>query len=338
MKTQRKRVLLLFAGGAPLLDSDGNVRTVEKELDLRPWLQQVPELTILADVEPVFLLSGTAFDAQPRWWQRIALAIQEHIGTVDGVIVTQPVDVIPYTAAALTLMIQQCGKPIIITGASELQTSEAKRIGKNAQGGGDVGIRANLVNAMQVATLDLGEVVVLFGNRLLRAGTVVRQAEQSPNLFESVGVEPLGRVDFGLKLANHRRRRQGGKPTFATAVESGVVQLTLVPTALEHNLSLLDAPDIGGILVTGQSQGAPQGLLAKIRARAEARKLPLAYAVPWHAVRVPAGYFPIPRVTQVMALVKFMWALGQTKKGKRLQVLLKSNIAGEQIPEGRQRP
>ncbi len=333
MKTQRKRVLLLFAGGAPLLDSDGNVRTVEKAQDLRPWLQQVPELSILADVEPVFLLSGNAFDVQPQWWQRIALAIQEHIATVDGVIVTQPVDVIPYTAAALTLMVRQCGKPIIITGASELSAPATHRAGKDVRGS-DVGIRANLVNAMQVATLDLGEIVVLFGNRLLRAGTVVRQAEPSPNLFESIGVEPLGRVDFGLKLANHRQHRKVGKSLFATAVESGVVQLTLIPTALEHNLSSLDVPDISGILVSGQSQGVPQGLLAKIRARAEARKLPLAYAVPWRAVRVPVGYLPIPRVTQVMALVKFMWALGQTKSGKRLQTLLKTNIAGEQIAGG----
>ncbi len=333
MGKNAQSILLLFAGGTALIDRDGNTREVQKARDVRPWCAQIPELDLLAHTQTEFLFAGDALSLQPQWWQSIAKTIAESYADVDGFVVTQPVDAIPYTAAALSLMLQNLGKPVIITGAMEpsAKTGAARATLNNKPVAPELGIRANLVNAVQVATLDLGEVAVLYGNRLLRAGTMVRRAIPFLNVFDSVGVPPLGHVDFGLKLAHHRRRRRAGKLKLALKLKPGIVQLSIVPSTIPPNLVTLGEETIDGVLLRGQVTPI-SSVVAALIAEARRRRLPVALVAP-RRLRQPPGCLVITRLTSTMALIKFMWALGQSGDARSLQALLDSDIVGERLPE-----
>ncbi|MBI3956838.1 MAG: asparaginase [Candidatus Kerfeldbacteria bacterium] len=328
----RKTIYLLFGGGASLLDRDGSFREVRTEKDVRPWMKIIPELALIADVKSVFLSGGGPVHEHPARWPGIATFIAKNWSKADGFILTQDVDVLPYSASALTLMLQRPGKPIILTGA--IKETGVRRRGKALTaallGHPDVGIRSNLVNAAQVATLDIAETAVLFGNRLLRGANVVRLAAPSPLLFESVGVEPLGRIDFGLKLELHRRRRFSGTPKLFPTLKTRILQVSIVPTAAAVSIPHLDPKAIDGVFVTSNTSSVAAEVLATFERATAESGVPICIAQ-----RVPLGktsrLLTLGNVTPAMGLVKFMWALGRANTQRRIQKLLTADVAGEII-------
>ena len=331
MTLARKNVLLLFGGGTALIQQNGTIRDVQSQKDVADWMRNIPELGIITRMKPMFLYAGASFDEQPKWWQTIAKLIAKNYKEFDGFIVTQPIDAIPYTAAALTVMLSRIGKPAVITGSTELPSGRmSKKTLQAWHGNAEIGIRANLVNAAQVATQDVGEVSVLFGNRLLRGGNVVRHAEPSLNVFESAGVPPLGRVDFGLKLEPHRRRRAATIPKLATDLKTRILQFSLAPTTAAPMLPTIKPKMLDGLFISGSPHAAPPGVLDSILAAASPAALPVAVYSHWPE-KPSDRYFTISGVTPAMALIKFMWALGQTANRKILQNLLSTDFAGEVI-------
>ncbi|MFH1171076.1 MAG: asparaginase domain-containing protein [bacterium] len=338
MTLRRKNVLLLFGGGTALIHHDGMIREVRSQTDAASWLKQIPELNILAQLRPVFCYTGAPFNEQPAWWQTIASTIAKRYKEFDGFIITQPIDAIPYTAAALTLMLPRIGKPVVITGSPDLpQGKISKKTLKEWRENAALGVRANLVNAAQVATLDVGEVTVLFGNRLLRGGNVVRHTEPSLNVFESAGVAPLGRVDFGFKLEPHCRARSAALPRLATALKTRILQIPLVPTTATTTLPAMTEGTLDGVFVSGDPHAAPPSALDAICAEAKKHGLPVAVYSHWPGKQTDR-YLAITGVTPAMGLVKFMWSLGQTANEKNLQKLLAADYAGEVIRREKRLP
>lgn len=335
MKSSSKKVLLLFGGGASLLDRSGKASEVQNAKDVHAWLRSIPELSLIASVKPMFLYSETSFDAYPKWWKTIAQTITERFKDYDGFIVTQDVDAIPYTAAALSLMLRDIGKPVIITGSS-LQSHKSSKAGGSANELAEIGIRANLVNAVQVATLDIGEVAVLFGNRLIRGGNIIRHTTSSLNIFESAGDSVLGRVDFGLKIESNRKKRTNTPPMLSTNLKTRILQMTMIPSAVFPALPDLSAQKIDGIFITGHASFSSEAL-SRITSLAEKHKIPVGVFV-----ESPIGYskhfLVVSNMTPIMALTKFMWVLGQGASLFEMQKLLETDIAGELItPNTRRR-
>jgi L-asparaginase len=332
-KTKRNRILLLFAGGTSLVTQDGAILEIRSKKDAGRWMRGVPELNLIAAVEPVFLTATMDAVSQPQWWATIAKTIAKRYGEFDGFIVTNDPDTIAYTAAALTLMLKGIGKPVVVTGTFPVSkvSSRTRRSAKPWTSDQRSDSRANLINAAQVATLDLGEVVVVHGSRLLRGACVVRQSSPSAHLLESVGVPPIGRVDFGLKLEPHRRKRAAGSVTLATAMKTRILQLFLLPSSVEPMVPRIPDGTLDGVFLSGQMLSSSPGALNRILDEAEARRIPVCLYSPWPGVRT-TRFLTIHGVTPPMALVKFMWALGQARSHGALQRLLANDIAGETIP------
>ena len=56
---------------------------------------------------------------QPSHWLAMEQAIEEHYDEYDGFVITHGTDTMAYTAAALSYLIQNSPKPIVITGAQK---------------------------------------------------------------------------------------------------------------------------------------------------------------------------------------------------------------------------
>ena len=69
------------------------------------------------DTRQIFNIDST--NIQPRHWLDIASAIEENYEDYDGFVICHGTDTMAYTAAALSYLIQDSLKPIVITGAQK---------------------------------------------------------------------------------------------------------------------------------------------------------------------------------------------------------------------------
>jgi len=99
----------------------------------------------------------------PKYWMEMARAIEENFDRFDGFVVLHGTDTMSYTASALSFMLENLHKPVIITG-SQLPIGEVRTDGEE-----------NLITALQIAAATdindepmVQEVAILFENYLWR--------------------------------------------------------------------------------------------------------------------------------------------------------------------------
>lgn len=328
MAYRRKKIRLLFAGGTTLDPRDRAGDSVKQSRDVRPWMERMAELSIIADIDPEFIYGGEAAGVGAEQWIALAERIREGYAGYDGFLVLHGLETLPATAVALSFMLQNVGKPVVLTG-SPLRTREERRVDPGAGEFRGTGIRANLVNALQVATGELAGVVVVFGSRILPGVRALFAPPGSPHLFESFGNRFLGRIDLGIRYTPVPTRR--GAFRASPAIDTHVVTLDIKPGV---PLELFDQALTGrahGILVTLTTGSVlPMEAVARLK-RAEARGVPVVLFRPG-ITPPPRDSYPFPMLTGISgsaAVIKFMWALGQTQDRRRLVKLLQQDLAGE---------
>ncbi len=156
----------------------------------------------------------------------------------DGFVIVHGTDTMVDTGTALSLMVRNLDKPIVLTGA---QRSIYERASD-----GDV----NLIHAVEVATKDIGEVVIAFGDKIVRANRALKVNEQGNNAFDSPRITPLGEFGIDTILYDHRLPRGNGDPIIFTDFETGVdfysYKSGTSTSAFEKGY--VDNPDVKGIV------------------------------------------------------------------------------------------
>lgn len=327
---KRKTIALMFCGGGPLSGSPASWERVKRPADMARWLAHVPELNLLADIEPFFVSSDVPGETGPDDWRTIASHVRSVARRVDGVLILHGIETIHYTANALSLMLRRLPFPVVLSGSpNRVAGSRMKPV--------EFGARANVINAAQVTLADLSGVYVVFGNRIMRGSKVQLDIIGGALHLVSADRSLAGRIDFGITLAPERaRRRSGTPPIVADNIETGVYTITTAPGSAQP-LRRAVAAGASGILVrTLQDYFAlgPESI-GTLRAVA-ARGIPVIVAAP-HPIRdLPNGFLPLIGVSPSMAVVKAMWAIGNAKNRASLKKLLAQDIAGEVMTPGSQ--
>jgi L-asparaginase len=322
----------MFCGGSKLIGRLNKTLEVRSEPDIARWLDEVPELRIIADLDPVFIFDGSGQAISPDIWIQLARQIKKHYAQYDGFVIMHAFDSMVYTGAALSFMLQNLGKPVILTGAQE-NTNDDTDEGANLGGFRRLGIRANLINAVQVATMDIAEVCIMFGNRLMRATRTHRNQNDPVNIFDS-GSDTLGKVDFGIKLNEVRQRRRRTGLLVRAEISSDVVVTGIHPGMQPQALLSSIGANVAGAILPANLMRLPKSEWAELNRQAQARKLPL--ILPGFAEHIPASLqylVPVPRMIEEVALVKVMWVLGQTRSINQARELMTANLADEFLPE-----
>ena len=114
------KICILSTGGTIASVYDSRIHALRPGLSVDALLETLPKG--LRDVQvitkEVFQLDSA--NAQPHHWQEIANAIKtthEEIPDLDGIVITHGTDTMVYSASAISLMIQDFGKPIVFTGS-----------------------------------------------------------------------------------------------------------------------------------------------------------------------------------------------------------------------------
>lgn len=160
--------------------------------------EQVPELTKLG-----CQLTTISFDRPldssdigPEIWIKIARLIQEHYHEFDGFVILHGTDTMAYTASALSFMLENLCKPVILTG-SQLPIGILRTDGKE-----------NIITAIEIAAAKekgrplVPEVCIYFENRLYRGNRTTKINTENFNAFQSPNYPSLARI--GIKINYNR--------------------------------------------------------------------------------------------------------------------------------------
>ena len=130
-------------------------------------------------------------DMSPHHWQQIADDIRENYDKYDGFVILHGTDTMAYTASALSFMLENLGKPVIVTG-SQIPLAELRSDGQ-----------ANLLNALHIAAnYPINEVTLFFNNKLMRGNRSTKSHADGFNAFTSPNLPPLLEAGINIQISN----------------------------------------------------------------------------------------------------------------------------------------
>lgn len=230
-----KRVCILNTGGTigMVEKPDGSVGPPESASQL-PF----DDVDLIADYQAVTLFSEDSANVGPADWTTIAAAIKEREGQFSGFVVAHGTDTLAYSASAVAFALgPRLTFPVVFTGSQA--TVDIHH--------GDA--RPNILRAALVATQELPEVVVCFGERVLRACRAQKRDDFRFDAFDSPAFPPLGWVAEEVELLeqNFRPNRQPGPVELRAGFADGILQVVQTPGCLaEFYFDALDQLDSDG--------------------------------------------------------------------------------------------
>lgn len=166
----------------------------------------------------------------PAHWSAIAQPIIDQWSHYDGFVILHGTDTMAYTASALSFMLQQVNKPVIVTG-SQIPLLELRNDAQN-----------NLMTAMMLAgEYPIPEVCVFFNGKLMRGNRSVKLKSSGLDAFHSPNYPLLARADIHIDLYKPRlldKPQQG--PNFINP-QFDARNVSIVPVYPGINGDLIDS-------------------------------------------------------------------------------------------------
>lgn len=310
--------------------------TVSQASDVKGWLKHVPEALVMADIETVFVYGGISSEISTTVWQKLAEAVTSRHADYDGFIILTSADAIFSTASALAFALGRFGKPIIVTGShipeEEISNKEIRRrLSVFLKEDKFFNLKSMLIHAIQIATMDIGEVSILHGNMLMR-GT--RAAVELFKAYELTGddIFLLGRVDFSFRLHPERIKRSEHSSTAPKFIFEDRVAFSQIAPSGDLSFAAHLQPSLKGLFLICHFTGRLSGFLSGRGAPFAKLSIPVVLYNQNGLMEEDKEYPHITVIGKGMhesLFVKFMWVLGQTTDFKKVSVMMQTEYAGE---------
>lgn len=261
----RKPKLLFITTG-------GTIASVQTPHGLVPLLtstellEHLPELGGLCEPDTLSLCSIDSTDVTPAHWLRMAQAIRENYARYDGFVLCHGTDTMGYTAAALSYLIQNADKPIILTGAQQPIANTITDAKKN--------LRDSVITARDPGSRG---VMVVFGGKVI-AGTRAKKSKTiSYDAFDSVNMPVLAQVQGDRLVRYLPTPWPDGPVTFYRSLSDRVFLLKLTPGLAPDLLGAIfdryDCVIVESFGVGGIPQALMEGFAAGLGRYEDTRKV-----------------------------------------------------------------
>lgn len=193
----KPQILLIYTGGTIGMIKDPITATLQA-FDFDSLLEKIPELNLLdCDIHTIsFETPIDSSNMNPSHWIKIASIIEENYQTHEGFVVLHGSDTMSYTASALSFMLENLAKPVILTG-SQLPIGDLRTDAKE-----------NLITSIQIAALQsnnspvVKEVGLYFEYKLYRGNRTTKINAEHFQAFASLNFPTLVASGVHLKV-NH---------------------------------------------------------------------------------------------------------------------------------------
>ncbi|WP_343187959.1 asparaginase [Buchnera aphidicola (Periphyllus koelreuteriae)] len=185
----------------------------------------------------------------PKDWKKIAYDIKKNYKKYDGFIILHGTDTMSYTASALSFILENLQKPVIITG-SQIPLCEIRSDG-----------RQNLINSLFIAAnYPINEVSLFFNNKLYRGNRTTKTHADGFNAFSSPNLPPLLKIGIKIKkLYNNSILKKKKKLIIHNIKHQPINIVTIYPGISKKIMkNLFLKPTKGLILCSYGTGNAPQ--------------------------------------------------------------------------------
>ena len=340
-------VTIVGTGGTIASRVDYRTGAVYPAFTPREIYSAVPELAEIANIRVVEACNVFSEHMTPQLWVKAGRTIARELNRgANGVVVAHGTDTMGYTAAALSFMLRDLFRPVVLVGSqrsSDRPSSDAA---------------LNLISASVVAgRSDIAEVsVVMHGSTeddfcLIHRGTRVRKCHTSRrDTFQTINDIPLGRVrgrEIEMFRDDYRRASTKGRVKVDGRLEPRVALVKTTPGMRGEILEGLLEAGYRGIVLEGTGLGhAPESLFGGIK-RAIKRGVPVVMTSQclWGRVDMKVystgrdllqlGVIPGEDMLPDVAYVKLMFVLARARDLDEASELMRANLAGEITPRTR---
>jgi L-asparaginase len=247
-------VLLIYTGGTIGMIEDVETGAL-KPYDFQHLSEYVPEISRLKFNIDSFQFDKPidSSDMNPDHWQKIVHIIREHCDQYDGFVILHGTDTMAFSASALSFMLKNLNKPVILTG-SQLPIGKIRTDGKE-----------NLVTALEMAVdKDLEgnafvqEVCIFFQNLLMRGNRTTKINADNFKAFNSFNYPILAEAGTTIRYRHELMllSEENSQPAFHDQLDPNVAIVKLFPGMSANILqAMIDIPQLKAIVLETYGAG-----------------------------------------------------------------------------------
>ena len=339
MNKHKRHILIIYTGGT--IGMIKNQKTgVLDTFNLEHLLKHVPEIREFDyDIQACqFNPPIDSSDFMPEHWKNIVHIIVDNYIKFDGFVILHGTDTMAYTASALSFMLQDINKPVILTG-SQLPIGILRTDGKE-----------NIINAVEFAAAHnngkpvITEVAVCFGQYLYRGNRVTKCNADNFNAFTAYNEQPLAVTGVDIKYHFNILYKPKGNFVPHFQMNQHVIAITLFPgispNIIQH---VMEDSEIQGIVLRtfGSGNAPKQQWLIKAITKANKQGKVIVNITQCQKGIVEMGRYQTGYqlyqagvvngrdMTVECAVTKLMFLLAQNLSPEKIRELMAANLAGE---------
>ncbi len=248
------RILIIYTGGTIGMLENPTTGALEA-FDWEHISNFVPELARFHyDIETItFGPPIDSSDMEPKYWTRMVEVIADNYDNYDGFVLLHGTDTMAFTASALSFMLENLGKPVVITG-SQLPIGQLRTDGKE-----------NLLTSIEIAAARcpegkpmVPEVCIFFENKLLRGNRTTKINSEGFNAFRSYNFHHLADAGIHIKFEEAFIHRPDPAKPFRPnyLLDDHIAILTLFPGMREEVMNAyLNIPNLRGLVLKTYGAG-----------------------------------------------------------------------------------
>lgn len=338
--SRKSKVALVYTGGTIGMMQDAKSGQLIP-FDFQQLKKQIPELTRL-DVELSVIPFENPIDSsdmQPNVWVKIAKLIEKNYSKADGFVILHGSDTMSYTASALSFILENLNKPVILTG-SQLPIGTLRTDGKE-----------NLITAIEIAATKqkgkpiVSEVCIYFEAQLYRGNRTHKYNAEHFKAFQSANYPELAKAGVAIHYNfNALKKSTDKKLNVHTSLNTNIAVLKLFPGITKAVVdAVLSIKDLKAVVLEtfGSGNASTEQWFIDTLKKAISKGIFILNVTQCNAGAVRQGRYSTSAqldkigviggndITSEAAVTKLMFLLGNYSSKKEIEKLLKTNLRGE---------